>query len=175
MLKLKKSFSERLPPLILQYEDVEKIYNILQEINPDVHISTADYAFENLEELKQAGIDKTNYLTMHITEPNISLKLEPYAAALNTDDNSEVPEEAIEKIRKILLHRTQYVSRFLQSGPLAGFWIGFSCYYLIPGFTANDAKLIAIGAGILTLGVLWSWWALIKSHTVYPTIYLSSK
>ena len=175
MLKLKKGLSERLPPLVLQFEDVEKIYEILAALNPDVHISTADYAFENLDELDEAGIDKTNYLTMHITDPSISLKLEPYAAALNSDDNSDVPKEAIEKIRKILLRRTQYISRFLQSGPLAGFWIGFSLYYLIPGFTKNDMSMIEIGSGILLLGLIWSWWALIKSHTVYPTIYLKSK
>jgi hypothetical protein len=173
MLKLKKSLSERLPPLVLQFEDVEKIYHILAEIKPDVRISTADYAFDNLDELKQAGIEKTHYLTMYITDPNVTLKLEPYSAALNSDDHSETPKDAIEKIKKILLNRTQYVSRFLQSGPLAGFWIGFSCYYLIPGITGNETKLIGIGAGILVLGLLWSWWALVKSHAVYPTIYLS--
>jgi hypothetical protein len=175
MLKLKKSSSERLPPLVLHFEDVENIYRILEEINPDVRISTADYAFDNLEELKQAGIDKTNYLTMHINDPGISIKLEPYSASLQGDEQSQDAKEAIDKIRKILLRRTQYISRFLQSGLLAGFWIGFSCYYLIPGITRNDATKIEIGAGILLLGLIWSWWALIKSHTVYPTIYLSTK
>jgi len=175
MLKLKRALSERLPPLILYMEDVEKIYHILAKLNPNVKISTADYAFDNLEELKQAGIERTNYLFMHITEPSISLKLEPYTAALLRDEDTHDQKGAVENIRQVLFSRRQYLALFLQSGVLAGVFIGFSAWYLFPGVSRHDVGQITIGLTTLIVGLVWSWWAIIRSHTVYPTIYLSKK
>lgn len=175
MLKLKKALSERLPPLILYIEDVDSIYQIFSEVNPDVRISTADYAFENLEELKESGLEKTHYLSIEITEPNISLKLEPYLATLQCDDDTAVQRGTIEKIKSVLLHRKRNLTKFLQSGVLAGVCVGFSAWYLIPGLADHDVRKITIGLTTFLVGLVWSWWAIVRSHTVYPTIYISQR
>ena len=175
MLKLKKGLNERLPPLILYLEDIDRIYHLFEEISPDIRISTADYAFDNLQELKDFGIEKTNYLSMHTTEPSISLKLEPYSSTLQCDDGTAVQKATIERIRYILLRRKRYLTRFLKSGVLAGIVIGLSAWYLIPGFAGHDFGKIAIGFTTLLVGLIWSWWAIVKSHMVYPTIYLTPK
>lgn len=175
MLKLKKPLSERLPPLILYMEDVEAIYEILARLNPTVMISTADYAFDNLGELREAGLDRTNYLSIYISNPDISLKLEPFFAALQSDDNTAASREAVESIKSVLLSRTQYLARFLQSGPIAGAFAAFSFWQLIPGFSKADVGKIMIGLIMLVVGLIWSWWAIARSHSVYPTVYLSDR
>jgi hypothetical protein len=174
MLKLKKGTSERLPPLILYLEDIDRIYHLFEEVNPDIKISTADYAFDNLQEMKESGIEKTNYFSMHTTEPGISLKLEPYSSTLQCDDDV-ASKATIERIRFILLRRKRYLTRFLKSGVLAGIVIGFSSWYLLPGLANRDISKIAIGLITLIVGLLWSWWAIVKSHMVYPTIYLTAR
>ena len=175
MLKLKKGLSERLPPLILYLEDIDRIYHLFEEVNPDIKISTAEYAFENLQELKEFGIEKTNYLTMSTTEPGISLKLEPYLSTLQCDDEATAKIAVIERIKYVLLRRKRYLTRLLKSGVLAGIVIGFSAWYLIPGFASNDFRKIAIGSTTFIVGLLWAWWAIVKSHMVYPTIYLTPR
>jgi hypothetical protein len=173
MLKLKKGLSERLPPLILYFEDIDRIYHLFEEVNPDIKISTADYAFDNLQELKESGIEKTNYFSMHTTEPSISLKLEPYSSTLEWDEDAAKSKATIERIRFIVVRRKRYLTRLLKSGVLAGIVIGFSSWYLIPGLASRDTGKIAIGFITLVVGLLWSWWAIVKSHMVYPTIYLT--
>jgi len=175
MLKLKKALSERLPPLILYIEDIDSIYQLFAEVNPDVRISTADYAFDNLEELKESGVEKTHYLSMEISEPNISLKLEPYLATLQCDDDTAIQRGTIEKIKNVLLRRKRNLTKFLQSGVLAGVCVGFSAWYLIPGLADHDARKMGIGLTTFVVGLVWSWWAIVRSHTVYPTIYISPR
>lgn len=175
MLKLKKGRSERLPPLILYIDDIDRIYHLFEEVNPEIRISTADYAFDNLEELKASGIEKTNYLSMHTTDPSISLKLEPYSSTLQCDDSVAIQRATIDKIRHILFRRKRYLTRILRSGVLAGIVIGFSSWYLIPGIPGHDVRKILLGGITLVLGLVWAWWAIEKSHMVYPTIYLSPR
>src|SRR5258708_4885041 len=164
MQKLKKATSERIPPVILYLEDIEAIYKLMEEVNPIVKISTADYAFDNLDEMKEAGIDRTNYLSIYTNDPSILLKLEPHASVLESDDDAAIQKGTIEKIKQILAIRKTYLTRFLQSGTLAGMFIGSSFWYLFPGWSNHDFRKVTIGITTLVVGLLWSWWALTKSR-----------
>ena len=147
----------------------------MEEVNPIVKISTADYAFDNLDEMKEAGIERTNYLSIYTNDPSILLKLEPHASVLESDDDAAIQKGTTEKIKTVLAARKTYLTRFLQSGTVAGIFIGSSFWYLFPGWSNHDFRKVTIGLTALIVGLLWSWWAMTKSRTVYPTIHLSPK
>ena len=52
MKKRSQSYSAKLKPVVLYFDDLEKIVEILKEISNDVEISTKEYQFENIEEVK---------------------------------------------------------------------------------------------------------------------------
>jgi hypothetical protein len=177
MKKRNQSYSEKLKPVVLYFDDLERIIEILNEISDDVKISTKEYQFENIEEVKKIEGETINSLSFDTHRPGLSLTLEPGGIFLHVF--SETPAlRGIFEILKQLLHNRRRKFAWLYndlSMVFGGVLIGGSTWFLFPGISKKNPYLISAGCACIILGVIYWWWSWQVYFRRYSTIFLKRR
>ncbi|MGA2466707.1 MAG: hypothetical protein ABSH06_20445 [Thermodesulfobacteriota bacterium] len=177
MKKRNQSFSAKLKPVVLYFDDLEKIIEILKEISNDLEISTKDYQFENIEEVKKIERETINSLSFDTHRPGLSLTLEPDGIFLHVFN--ETPAlRGIFEILKQFLHSRRRKFAWLYN-PICmvfgGAIIGIATWFLLPGISKKNPYLISVGCACIILGVIYWWWTWQVDFKRYSTIFLKRR
>lgn len=105
MKKINKSFSIKLPPIRLYLDDLAQIADILGPSSSPVLISTSDYEFANVSELKSLKVDQINTLKISIREPHIWVSLEPSEARLYAANDDAMSRGLLEQVKQVFMAR----------------------------------------------------------------------
>jgi len=75
--KITKAHGERIGPVKLYLDDIEAIVAVFSEVSSETKITTDEYAVESIDQLKQLKREYFNEMHISISDPYVSLSLEP--------------------------------------------------------------------------------------------------
>lgn len=161
MKRKSKSIGEQLPPVLLFFEDIEKIIEILGgNDSKNIEIHTEDYIIYDIKDLKSLDSIVLNSLTIRDVEQSISLEISPSRVWLFALNETNESRGIYEKLRQLLKSRKR---KFLK--PIYGVFTGSlilgtsSSYFYFDNLNLSIAIVIALVHFIL--GIIWGY----KSQT----------
>ena len=177
MKKIKKSHRKMIEPVVLYFDDLEKIIEIFKEASNDIEISTDEYELETIKEIKESDKEILNSLSIMIHEPYVSLELKPNEVWLYISEDEPVSRGVFEKIKQLLSSRRQKLYwlakiNWISGGMFYGAIAGSSVLFLGPGILEKNIYNILLGCSILILGLilsLWSYNLWMKRHSIIYT------
>lgn len=181
MKKIKKSYGEGLDPVILYYDDLERIIEIFKEGSKEINISTDEYEFEDITEIQKIDKEKLDSLTIDIQNPYVSLNFKPDSIWLYISEDTSASRGIFEKLKYLLTKRRRILcfpaKSYFFSGVLSGGIIGWSFWFLLNAivFEENIVRNVQLGGIILILGIILSYWILYFIPRNYSTIYTKKR
>ncbi len=100
-----KSLYEKLPPIRLFLDDLDKIVEIFKEVSDNINIETKDYYFDNVKEIKNINAEYITDLEIKSREPYISLEFNSNGSTIYAAEDTLITRGALDKIKTILRPR----------------------------------------------------------------------
>jgi hypothetical protein len=175
MKKLKKGFLEYFQPAKVYIEDIEKIYTLFLEVSNEIIIEADGYSFENLNELFSYQKVEINRLLLKISNPYISIDFEPSKISFYSDDDTSVQIGLYEKVKTIIKKRKNWTFSLSTNSFLLGSLIGTSVYPIYLYHKNNEWQYLVGGLLVITVDLVWSYYASIIRYEKYSKLILSYK
>ena len=159
MKKLLKSHSERLDPVKLYLDDIERILDIIRETCPETTMETDEYAVGEVAQLESLGRDSINTLDIECSRPYITLQFRPYVTSLYIGQDTAEARGVFEKVKTVLVANRRR-PQWLISNLWFATWLGVPSLLLF--FAALERRSVAAGAAAILGFVLagaGTWWA----------------
>ena len=103
MKKIIQSYSTNLKPLVLDFSDIEKVFNILLEECKEVKLTTKTIEFENLEELKNLSEDIISNLEIQCSSPYVHIEFKKNApATIYIAEDTPLSRGILAKVKELL-------------------------------------------------------------------------
>ena len=134
MKKVKESSkSQSFPSVELFLSDLEEIYEILTETSKEINISSGEYVYESLQDLKENNPQKIKKIEFQGYNPYISLKFKKSLSSANSvwlyiGNVTKESENAFYRISAILNRKRLPLSKFF-TFPL--FFIFYSIFFIL--------------------------------------------
>jgi len=103
MKKLIKSHSERLGPVKLYLDDIERILDIISETSHETTLLTSEYALGAVGDLENLGCESINKLIIECRELYLTVELRPYVAELYIGQDTAEARGVFEKVKTVLV------------------------------------------------------------------------
>jgi hypothetical protein len=174
--RLVRNLSCHLPPVVLFYDDLERVIELIGSLDTRVSLMTDEYRLENLEELKQMESDRVKNLTIMADWPyNLHIMTGPFITILEIREVDPEARGVFEELKDFLTSKRKF-NQWLVRRPWlqAGFtWLlaAVLCILLfVPlGSGADSFWLRPAKLTILSLYVIWSciWlWTFFRRNTI---------
>lgn len=175
MEKITKSKSADLKPLVLYFEDVVKICEILSELSAEISIKTENYILENIEELKELGEKVIYHLEISVHNPYVSVDLRPSSARIYISEDNATQRGILDKIKQHLESKQRKLAWLANNSMLAGATLGASTWFFMFGILGKDQNFIIYGVLVALLGAFWSFYGHRNQFRYFTIIFTSSK
>ncbi len=106
MKKKRKELRETFSFLLLYYDDLEEIINILKELTDDIRIETDNYILDSIEDILSIKESSIKEIKIHVDGTNIFLSVSNNDASLTANDSVK-ERGAFEQIKTILNKNTR--------------------------------------------------------------------
>jgi hypothetical protein len=158
MERIIQSHGEHLKPVLLYRDDIEQIVEVMQELSPNVELSTDHYKFNDLKEWAELKRDYFTNMQVLTRTPFVSLELKESEIWLYIAEDTAQSRGAFEKIKRILADHTRPSVKVMNTWmpPMAG----AICLQPITFLTLHRSWASLTIAAIIVLGCAWwFWWA----------------
>jgi hypothetical protein len=98
MQRIKKSYSVRLNPVRVYYDDLEKVVECIREVSSKVGFSSDEYTFDSLEDLISVKKEKMCTLSIVGNSPYISVELKRDGASVYVEEDSPALRACLKKL-----------------------------------------------------------------------------
>ncbi len=172
MEKLKKHLHERLNPVTLYYDDVVKLVSIFKEAGDDIIIEFDEYKLQSLQEMLEIDIEKSNNLSITLTNPNVSLDCRKDTIWIYAGEDTPVYRGVFEKIKQYMVSKKRMFSPVYHSNFLSGGIAGLAVWPLF--YIKEDKEHIVLwlftALLMLTVGLVWMYFGHIDKFEKYSVI-----
>ena len=169
MRKRSKTHSEKVPPVKLYLDDIEKIVEIIAEVSDQVLLITDEYEFVDASDLASLERGSINALEITCSDPYLQFELAPGWIRLYIGSDTPESRGTLEKVKAILLTRRRRLGWLRDQYWLAPwFWLA-PLALLLQGIESRAWLPIVAGIGGTCLFAVWLWWgyrAALYRHTV---------
>lgn len=149
MEKITKSYSEKLKPVVLYLDDIQKIVDVFKEASENIEIVSSNYKFNDVDELKELKKEYINELKIHVNSPYISFDIRKSYVELYSSSSGVTEMGVIQGVKAYIKSSNNHFSIFYSLiYPLIFFYTGLVLYILYDtGFYFNiSISLMTIGA-----------------------------
>lgn len=167
-----RPLSERIPPVKLFLDDVERIVELIGEVSSRVVLETEDYVLQEPGKLAELPSGSIHYLHVSGWEPYITLSLEPNSAYLYAESDTASSRGVCEKVKTLLLTKKRRLSWLTLSSFGPGISAGLAFSGLLWGIVTRQLPLILLGVVCASIAGPWWWWSREGSFRRYSTIVL---
>jgi hypothetical protein len=167
-----KPLYERIPPVKLFLDDVERIAELMGEVSSRVELETEDYVLKEPSQLADLSCSSIHHLVINGREPYVSLSLEPNSAWLYAESDTASSRGVFEKVKTALLARRRRLSRLTLNYSAVGMSIGFAFCGLASGIITRQWPLLLLGFVLACVAGPWRWWSYGLGFRRYSTIVL---
>lgn len=105
MKKLPKSISIFLSPSRLFLNDLELLEEVYKDNCQSYKINTKDYEIDCVEEIKQLGSSKFNFIQINSYNPSVTLTISSDFTEIYSSTNNILSTGIITKLQELLKHR----------------------------------------------------------------------
>lgn len=169
MREITKSHGQRLEPVKLYLDDLERIVEVLRSVSSDIRITTGQYALDNLGELPLLKREFLRELEITIREPHVSLECSHSGIWLYISDDNPISRGLFDKVREILLQRRRLLAPLGFVSGLGGALFSAGLFALFRGMIKAHA-ITVVGAILclaLAIGAIWySYWEQERGYAI---------
>lgn len=108
--------SERLNPVKLYFDDLERIVEILHDVSSDINVSTDEYELGGITDLLSLDQQAIHELEISTKDPRVVLQLGASGARVYASDSTPICIGVVEKIKKQLKPRSRKLGWLVGSG-----------------------------------------------------------
>jgi len=145
---------EEIKPVILYFDDLERIVEILKELSNNIVIFTDKYELDSLHELQEIHKDTLNWLTLGIAKPQVSVNFRPNGILLYIEEDIPVSRGILEKVKQLLRNCKRKLSWLAMNSWIGATIIGGSIFF----FSSRSFMGILLGCLMTFLGAILLWW-----------------
>lgn len=176
-MKIKKqAHSERLTPVVLYLDDLERILEVLKGASEAVEISTLEYELGSLDEITNIQKETLSSLSIAIRNPYLSLEFKPYEISLFISEDTPISRGLFEKIKQLLHNRRRKLSWLITNDwvwVLAPYLIALPLgWFVVQGILSNNMHDVLLGCALAVPGTVLYWWTWQVSSNKYSIIHL---
>ena len=175
MEQITKSKRTDLKPLVLYFEDIAKICEILSEISSEIEIETEDYKLNNIEEITELSEKIIYSLNISTSNPYVSVDFRPSSASIYISEDNATQRGILDKIKQYLESKQRKLAWLANNSGLAGATLGSSSWFFLFGIPKNDKYLVSYGILVALLGAFWSFYGHRNQFRYFSIIFTNSK
>ena len=153
--RVPKSQRINFKPVKIYLDDVEIIYNILQEISEDISIETDEYAIKDIKQLSRLNKERITMLRFKVLEPFITLDLTPHEAQLYISGDDLVSVGVFEKLKKAVARRQRFSTLSFRYIWLIALPVSFLLSQVILSLGRKDYTTAWLSFAGFAIGILW--------------------
>jgi hypothetical protein len=148
-------------PVVLWYEDLERVHEIISELSTEISIESKAHEFEALSEISELPKKELHELRFSVSKPSMTVYFSPYHVHIYGSEDAPAPRGIAEKLRAFLATRKRRLVR-LQTSSIGGIALIVAAFNMpsLLGHKGIFAVLASMVGGLL-LGAAWLvrvWW-----------------
>lgn len=158
MKKKTPSKTEEFKPVLLYFDDLEKIIESLNTLPGNVSLETDEYVYESLDDLSKHSDYEIYNLEISVGEYNqLRLLLTPYAASLYISHDNAEYRGVFEKIKEILMKRERIYRRFISTPWAVALSFLAILLIILAAFTSLNILASVYFTSVLLGAVVMTW------------------